>query len=74
VADYFAEQKRRGVDYLGNPEEDCGLHSGLLVEHRMMMQVLIGGQAIPDADKRQVLAQASARRFIAVKKSEASTA
>ena len=74
VADYFTEQKRRGVDYLGNPEEDCGLHSGLLVEHRMMMQVLIGGQAIPDADKRQVLAQASARRFIAVKKSEASTA
>ncbi|MDG1691076.1 MAG: TetR/AcrR family transcriptional regulator [Alphaproteobacteria bacterium] len=71
LADYFTEQKRRGVAYLGNPEADCGLHSGLLIEHRMMMQVLIGSQAIPNAEERQALAQASARRFIAVKKSEA---
>ncbi len=71
ITDYFAEQKRRGVTYLGNPEEDCGLHSGLLVEHRMMMQVLIGSQAIPNVAERRLLAQASARRFIAVKKSEA---
>lgn len=72
ASDYFAEQKRRGVDYLGDPEEDCGLHSGLLIEHRMMMQVLIGSQGVPKKAERKLQAEASARRFIAVKKSEAS--
>lgn len=67
IASYFDSQKKRGIDYLDDVDEDAELFSALVVGHTPLIFALAGVDAPPDAAHRLKRARRATAQFFALK-------
>lgn len=68
IADYFERQKKNGIDWLGEPEDEADLFTGLIMGHRRLIQVLMGVRKAPNAAERKQAARQAVEAFIKLRR------
>jgi TetR/AcrR family transcriptional regulator, mexJK operon transcriptional repressor len=68
IVDYLASQKQKHHSWIGEPEDDAELFTGLITGHRRLIQVLMGVRDVPDATERQAIARHAVASYLKLRR------